>query len=63
MLGKHQSRMRPSSIRLGADKFEHLCLADTDESGGLRGALPFEAMVEAFVGESGRAGIRWVRGT
>ena len=24
------------------------------------GALPFEAMVEAFVGESGRAGIRWV---
>ena len=24
------------------------------------GALPFEAMVEAFVSESGRAGIRWV---
>ena len=24
------------------------------------GALPFEAMVEAFVGKSGRAGIRWV---
>jgi putative DNA primase/helicase len=24
------------------------------------GALPFEAMVEAFVSESGKAGIRWV---
>ena len=24
------------------------------------GALPFEAMVEAFVAESGRAGVRWV---
>jgi hypothetical protein len=24
------------------------------------GALPFEAVVEAFVSESGRAGIRWV---
>jgi putative DNA primase/helicase len=26
------------------------------------GALPFEAMVEAFVTESGRAGVRWVAG-